>query len=176
MTTVESKLRLQPGRVRTTFSALRETWAFNDQRIRLLDELIEFTGLIREILPICSVWVGGSWLSDDEIPRDIDAVLLIDSEAINRLTDIGERRLVTTEGLHEFANAMELNVDVSVQTWKALPSVAELSDSDWQILQDRGFWDDWWQRVRSVPRGARSTRLCSLPRRGYAEVVIDGFK
>lgn len=174
--TVGIDLSLHPGRTIADFEFIRETWAFNDRRTALLDQLIDFTSLVRGVVPICSLWIGGSYLSDKERPNDIDAVMLIDGENIDRLTDSGERRLVTTEGLHEFCSELGLSVDVSLHAWRALPSVAELTDADWQLLQDRGFWDDLWQRVRSVPKGSRSTRLCSLPRRGYVEVLIDGFK
>ena len=40
----------------------------------------------------------------------------------------------------------------------------------------RGYWDDWWMRLRNQAGAGQPIDLEALPRRGYVEVILDGYR
>ncbi|QSE94164.1 hypothetical protein JWS13_38985 [Rhodococcus pseudokoreensis] len=174
MLDVDAGMFLPPGRVRTTLSEVRDVWGFNAHRQNLLDEFEKFLALISKVVGIEAYWLSGTLLSDKEVPSDVDVVFVINEDKINSLA-AGAKRLVTAKGLAELADRRNLRVDGYVLPWRVRPSVT-IESEDEEYLRLRGYWDDFWMRRRSVPKGDPPERLCALPRRGYVEVIVDGYK
>lgn len=164
-----------PGRRRISLAELANDAAFNPHRQDLLQELEEFFAAVRLVVPICAAWISGSYLTDKDDPADVDVVLVFNEDDINGLTDPAHRRLVTRPGLQRLATVRNLRVDPFALIWRARPDPAAITPPDSRYLMNRGYWDDFWLRMRTVPKGATPTRACALPRRGYVEVILDGY-
>ena len=54
---------------------------------------------IRRIVPVCAVWLSGSYLTSKANPNDIDVLLVVRAEDLEAL-DPGVRPLFTDTGLH----------------------------------------------------------------------------
>lgn len=163
-----------PGRKRVSLKELASVAAFNTHRQELLQELETLFSLVKAVIPICAAWISGSYLTDKDQPGDVDVVLVFSEDDVNQLTDPGHKRLVTPQGLRLLAMAQALRVDVYLLVWRARPEPTP-TFLDRGYLMDRGYWDDFWLRMRTVPKGTPSTRDCALPRRGYVEVILDGY-
>lgn len=148
--------------------------AFNQHRQDLLQELDTFVSLIRSAVPVCALWVSGSYLTDKDDPADVDALLVFNEDDINQITDPSVRRLLTRPGFLRLRQRLNLRVDPFALVWRARPGPTP-TWLDRAYLMDRGYWDDWWLRMRTVPKGTAPTRNCALPRRGYVEVILDGY-
>jgi hypothetical protein len=172
---IDEPLYPDPGRYRVTSGELHKVAGFNVRRIELLKQLDEFISLVNLVVPICAMWVAGSFLTKKDAPGDIDVVLLVDEDRINGLTDLGARNLVTPSGLRALADRRGLDLDVYLLGWRARPSTGPEGPEDEAYLLYRGYWDDFWGRQRSVPKGHAPTRVCALPRRGYVEVIVNDY-
>ena len=164
----------EPGRTRLSSAGLRSLSGFNPRRITLLDQLDEFTSLVSKVIPICAMWVSGSFLTDKPDPSDIDVLLVFNEDDVANLAGDAAKRLVTTEGLQKLAARRSLNIDAYGIVWRARPDVIYGAEDEEYLLL-RGYWDDFWMRMRTVPKTSSPTRACALPRRGYVEVILSGY-
>jgi hypothetical protein len=119
-------------------------------------------------IKVPSVFIGGTFATNKIDPSDIDATFIVDRSAIRNPATYG--RLVQFVGGLRHSG---LNVDGFLLLWDA---EGDESLMDPGYLNARGKWDDWWQR--DVAKGQRGTpvRAHSLPKRGYIEVEVDGYR
>ncbi|SKF67773.1 Uncharacterised protein [Mycobacteroides abscessus subsp. bolletii] len=160
---------LQPGRYPRSFDQVAEHWAFNDRRSELLEELQTFIKALRSVVPVCAVWLSGSYFTSKELPSDIDATIVISDHLVDALSG-SKRLLVTPQGIRRLAAHLDVRVDAYLLSWRCIPEPDAGNPIHSQYYFQRGYWDDWWMRLRSsVPdEGA-------LPQRGYVEVILDGY-
>lgn len=174
-TSERTECNLPVGRRLGTFDEMRSTWGFTEHRSGLIDQLEKLLVLVRKVVPVCAVWVSGSFLTDKEAPSDIDVVLLIDEDHVEALPADGARHLVTRQGLVALAHRRNFQIDAFVINWRARPS-PRTTPADDAYLRTRGYWDDFWLRSRTQPKSEAPTRDSAIPRRGYVEVIVDGYK
>lgn len=153
---------------------LRTLAGFNPRRVGLLDHLDRLTSLVSTVIPICAMWVSGSFLTDKADPGDVDVLLVFNEDDVAALPSNAAKRLVTTKGLQDLAANRGLDVDAYGMVWRARPDTAPAAEDE-QYLMHRGYWDDFWMRMRTVPKSQSPTRACALPRRGYVEVILNGY-
>lgn len=169
-------LGLPLGRWPATTSDLK---AFADlpdsvHRTRLLNDWRTVTAAVQDAvgaLPAC--WLSGSFFTTKDQPGDIDCVYLVSHDALAAARLDPERakflQAVTGHGARE---TFDLLVDVYFLDWWPRPGTYRGSDDRRTgYLEDRGYWDDLWSRSKDGdPKTSR------LPRRGYLEVILDGFQ
>lgn len=163
-----------PGRTRISMEDLRALAGFNQRRVDLLDQLERFSSLVTKVIPICAEWISGSFLTSKPDPGDLDVLLVFNEDDVARLSGSAAKRLVTTQGLRELAARRKLEVDAYGLVWRARPEIT-FGPADEEYLKYRGYWDDFWLRIRTVPKSQNPTRACALPRRGYVEVILNGY-
>lgn len=135
------------------------------------NDWITLTATMRRIVGyLPSVWMSGSFFTDKPVPGDIDCVYLVDTVDFQRA--LGPRD-ADSQLLWAIANSrskgvLGLNVDSYVLEW-APSGGAALSTPVY--YKYRGYWDDLWVRVKDP-----DPRLDSIPRRGYLEVTLDGYR
>ncbi|WP_093579114.1 DUF6932 family protein [Geodermatophilus amargosae] len=146
-----------------------------DEPPRDVGEWQQAAAALREVVPVCAAWLGGSFLSETLEPNDIDCVWVVDEGLLNTARADPETRRY----LSLFANGLirqdDMRVDCSILPWRPRPGIEMEDARDQEYAMWRGYWDDFWQRVRNGPKGAPRTTADALPRRGYVEVVLDGF-
>lgn len=166
---------LPAGRYRADESEIVRRFVFNDHRVELWDEWSAATGLLRSRFPVCAAWLGGSYFTGKSQPSDIDCVYFIDAHHLVEI-DEGLKNLVAV-----FANGGALShhtglrVDSYVVPWQANATPQRATPDIAKYYENRGYWDDLWSKMRSGPKNMSATRLDAHPRRGYLEVVLDGF-
>ena len=143
-------------------------------RSRILGDWTSLTEAVRDAVgtvPAC--WLSGSFFTTKERPGDIDCVYLVPHEALATASaDPETAQFLQAISGHGARDNFGLLVDVYFLDWWPRPGTFRGSDDRRRgYLEDRGYWDDLWSRNKDgVPRDSR------LPRRGYLEVILDGFE
>lgn len=144
------------------------------ERAAIWQDWLRATALLKQLVGVVpAAWISGSFLSAKSVPGDIDSVFIIDTADLQ----IAQQQLGPSEWAIVLALAggngartqLNLNVDSYILEWSPTPTPANNSPQDYYLR--RGYWDDLWVRARDS-----DARLESIPRRGYAEVMIDGYE
>ncbi|WP_431606702.1 DUF6932 family protein [Mycolicibacterium neoaurum] len=160
---------LQPGRYPYSFGEVRNHWGFNSHRNDLLDGFLKLLTEVQSVVPVCAVWLAGSFLTSKDMPGDVDVTLVVPANDLRNLQG-ATRLLVTPSGLQRLARTLNVRVDAYVLPWECLPQPDPNDPDHGRYLMTRGYWDDWWMRLRSTTPAEGA-----LPRRGYVEVIVDGY-
>ena len=149
-------------------------------RAEIWSDWIKATDVLRRVLPVACVWLGGSFTTDKLDAGDMDCLYWLDFDEVARAQLSGDDArnvlgLFASNGLKQ--PGIDMKVDTFIASWRSIPEPYLADSLDWKYYRDRGHWDDWWQRRRSplTEAGELPTRIDSLPRRGYLEVELDGF-
>lgn len=178
--------QLPPGRYRATVDEVEARfvrdarWDVSETRPKVWNGFRSYVDAWRQVEAdtgvdlLKGVWMGGSFVSSEMNPADLDASPIYDDIAFRSLKGrpgaghaarlIGHRQSV----VEAFA------VEPFAIGWRSIPStlfVMGLDNATKDSLAVRGGLDDWWQRVR--PEGARRAPEApvDLGVRGYIEVV-----
>ncbi|TQR82647.1 hypothetical protein D8S82_31040 [Mycobacterium hodleri] len=134
--------------------------------------------MLRSHIPICAVWLSGSFLTQKDEPDDVDCVYWAEDLEINnaRANPVSAAVVDIFAQKDALRTAVGLRVDTFVVPWNCCPDLAIATIATTTYFQNRGHWDDFWQRMRSGAKSAPAVRADALPRRGYLEVIFDGFR
>lgn len=133
----------------------------------------QITKALRSVVgEIAACWLSGSFFTDKPDPSDIDCLYIIDSvrlmEAIS--AEARHAQLLEIVAQSRVKELFGVRVDSYILEW--IPtSGCEILEGTHGYLQQRGYWDNLWCRVRDA-----DARLDAVPRRGYLEVHLDGYK
>ncbi len=148
--------------------------ANSPHRRELWDHWSQLAEALRQAVgEVAACWLAGSYFTDKAQPADIDCVWVVDSQRWTAAINSGDPRLVafllaTAQG--GLKNAYGLKVDSYLMEWMPTPGVGRDVSTE-VYLGNRGYWDNLWVRMRDS-----DARLASVPRRGYLEVIIDGYR
>jgi hypothetical protein len=172
---------IPPGRIRATIEEVAATWvdapafAQSTHRRAIWGEWLQAAAALRDAVPVCVAWLGGSFLSSKPEPGDLDCVWIIDDVMLaTAKMDPQRARLIALFANNQLGD-VGMRVDSYVLAWRRRPGIAPRDQRDHEYVAARGYWDDFWQRTRNGAKGSQPHRDEALPRRGYLEVVLDGF-
>lgn len=169
---------LPPGRFQVTLDELRASQFVTGSQYRqeLFAEWEVATQVLRETVPVCVAWVGGSFVTDRDEPNDVDTVYILDNYDVEGLSEDDATVIHTYSESHKFREEFGMRVEPAVLKWVPIDGAVPLEEG-FEYRELRGFWDESWSKMR--PRGPHEmvpgTRLGALPRRGYLEVILDGY-
>lgn len=129
-------------------------------------------GVLRQIVGhLPAAWLSGSFVTSKAVPGDLDTVFIVDVADLRRVLATNSRdakllQLVASGGAKAQLN---LNLDAFVLPWDPKPGSQDDASDDY--YRYRGYWDDLWVRRRDP-----DPRLDSIPRRGFLEVIVDGYR
>ncbi|WP_083983567.1 DUF6932 family protein [Actinomadura hibisca] len=142
-------------------------------REEIWGQWLRLTAALQKVLgeiPAC--WLSGSLFTDKADPNDIDCLYIVDTakynEALGGDPKVAQLVNAATEG--RVKDLYGLRIDSYILEWMPTPGPVPTAETR-QYLWKRGYWDDLWSRIRSD-----DPRLDSIPRRGYLEVIIDGYR
>lgn len=131
------------------------------------------TDALREVVgEIAACWLSGSFFTDKPDPVDIDCVYVVDHARLAEASAASPEnemflRIVRTS---QVKDRFKLRVDSYVLAW--VPTAGPGKNEEAKgYFEWRGYWDDLWSRVRDD-----DLRLDAIPRRGYLEVHLDGYR
>jgi hypothetical protein len=133
----------------------------------------QLTGAVRAVvgeIPAC--WLSGSFFTDKPDPADLDCVYIIEATRVQEASRASPRhgRFLWEVTTSQVKGSYGLRVDSFVLNWVPTPGPTPPPEAK-KYLERRGYWDDLWSRVRD-----NDLRLDAIPRRGYLEVHLDGYK
>ena len=145
-----------------------------DRRREIWDQWIDVTRALQSVVgEVAACWLSGSYFSNKPVPGDIDCLYVIDTDHLAQAAASGDRShlaFLHTVMTNRIKSTFGLHVDSFVLEWVPTPGPGRPVGAA-GYLADRGYWDDLWVRVKDSDH-----RLDSIPRRGYLEVIIDGYR
>jgi predicted nucleotidyltransferase len=167
------------GRMRVTLDELRAqfvdhpVFAESPTRAKIWASFLRATGMLRDTIPICAIWVGGSFVTAKHDPSDIDVLYIGAAHDYALLHDVGLKRVAI---FSRNGSLIErgIPVDCSVLVWEAIPELRPDNPVHIDYLKWRGYWDDFLQR-HTDDKSQALTRSNSVPTRGYLEVIDNDF-
>lgn len=181
-----------PGRTRATFDEARallvDDQAFAASSTRgvlwngLERYLSRFFGLEERYVDLLKgsplvryLWLGGSFVSSAIDPNNIDMTVCIDDAAARKLKG-KEGSAWLSRAFHRDSVGAEFGVAPLALRYQPVVSVFRsrvLTATERTYLQERGGWDEWWQRCRDRRAQTGEPTLGTVEaRRGYLEVIL----
>lgn len=122
------------------------------------------------------IWLGGSFTSSKVDPSNMDATLFMNPAAERAIRGNPGSKWLTTA--FKSWTAMENRFGVAPHRipYRVVASIMkpdQLPLEDLEYFRDRGRWDDWWQRCRTIGKENDEPSLESAKHvRGYLEVTL----
>ncbi|QIX25173.1 hypothetical protein ncot_00165 [Nocardioides sp. JQ2195] len=181
-----------PGRTRVTFAEARNllvaevAFTTSNTRADLWDGLERYLARFFDLehrynalldgkqLVRC-LWLGGSYVSSRVDPSNIDVTVCVnDATRLALKGQPGSKWL--SQAFSREERRKEFGVSPLELRYRPVVSVfrSRVTDTeDQQYLQDRGGWDEWWQRCRDSGAQSGGPTLATVEAmRGYLEVTI----
>lgn len=150
------------GRHLASLNEVQQRFATTQYREVIWKDFLKVTTMVGHIASIAAVWLSGSYLTSKDQPSDIDSVYWVYS-------DYNPTRMAALNSLPSALRASQFRVDGFPVVYDPVPGATDRVPSGY--LRDRGYWDDLWGRLRDLD--PEVDKLC---RRGYLEVIIDGYQ
>lgn len=163
---------IPPGRWRVDRDAVRAAYAVGSPRFEIWEEWSDFTDALRQALGRIAVcWLSGSFFTDKQTPGDIDCVYFVEHDVCKAANaDANTARLVGIATRNQAKQVFGIRVDTFVV--ERVPWDPPLAHAGSKVyLTYRGYWDELWSMMRD-----NDSQVAARPRRGYLEVVIDGYR
>lgn len=160
------------GRYSCTLDEVRERYVpeGDENRTAIWDGFLETIGFVKSTVgSLAEVWIGGSFITDEEHPHDIDVVFFFKEERIEDVDNVGSFVLnVLAHRLGPVVTRLDPLVDGYMLVVPPTQIDNEISRgyTPW-----RGYWDQFWSKTRFSADDIRWL----YPASGYLEVKIDGY-
>lgn len=166
---------LPPGRYMGTFEELEHRYvlAGDENRKAIWDAFLRVVNDLRNVLgSLSAVWIGGSFITSEPTPHDIDVVFLITQDCFNKATsNVARFALGVLSNEQGLPNRLDLYVDGYLLV--VPPTGMSLSnDVEMRYATQRGYWDQFWSKTRFEDD---ADERWQYPAAGYVEVMVDGF-
>lgn len=140
------------------------------ERQRIWDDWVMLTDTLRSVVGrVPAAWLSGSFLTDKPVPGDLDSVYVVDTADYQASISDPMRQFVAVVARNQVKDVLNVKVDSFILEWDPTPGSDPSSSGSY--YRYRGYWDDLWVRQRDL-----DPRLESIPRRGYVEVILDGYR
>jgi len=150
-------------------------WASSTSRVEIWSHFESATAELRRIVPTAWVWIGGSFISSKLDPDDIDVVYWCEDRLVDLVTNPTDKAILDLFARSQVRAATGLRVDARYCAWHVRPEAGVQNTIEHHTYtMQRGFWDDFWLRMRSGAKGDPPVRDDAFPLRGYLEVILDG--
>ncbi|GMA96916.1 hypothetical protein GCM10025881_37400 [Pseudolysinimonas kribbensis] len=161
---------LDLGRHPTTLAEIESRFVTDPQfaasttRAKIWSDWLNATAFLRSVVPVSAAWIGGSFTTTKLDPDDVDSLYIVDDAtlALAKVDPTKNRVLGQFAGGKLVRAATGLQVDTYLCAWRQVVDPARRNGLDKSYYEDRGHWDDWWQRRRMVSKTAPLTRADAL--------------
>ena len=159
------------GRYSCTFDEVRERYVpdGDENRATIWDGFMKTVDLVKATVgSLAEVWIGGSFITGEEHPHDIDVVFFFKEEKLKNVSDGGSFVLSALAGL--LGRGRRLNEYVDGYMLVVQPTEIANDNARGYTLW-RGYWDQFWAKTRFGDDDVRWL----YPAAGYLEVMVDGY-
>ena len=141
----------------------------DENRSAIWDGLLTVVNLVKETVgSIAELWIGGSFITSEEIPHDIDVVFFFKEECLKSVDSRGAFLLNRLSGSYGPDRKVNNLVDSYMMV---VPPTEFENDTKRGYTPWRGYWDQFWSKTRFEDDDKRWL----YPAAGYLEVMIDGY-
>lgn len=169
---IGAKRRVLPlGRYSCSLDDIRERYVpdGDENRSAIWDGLLTVVNLVKETVgSIAELWIGGSFITSEEIPHDIDVVFFFKEECLKTVDSRGAFLLNRLSGSYGPDRKVNNLVDSYMMV---VPPTEFENDTKRGCTPWRGYWDQFWSKTRFEDDDKRWL----YPAAGYLEVMIDGY-
>ncbi len=144
------------------------------RRAQIWSDFQRATSAIQSVTPVAAAWIGGSFVSSKAHPSDIDVVYLVRANEYDAITDAQQQSKLNIFKGEKRLMQKGLLVDSYVIDWRPRGTEKPTSHEENKAMAHRGYWDDWLQRKPAAGKPDDDPEN-ALPRRGYLEVILDGY-
>lgn len=159
------------GRYSCTLDEVKQRYVpgGDENRAAIWDGFMQAVYFVKSTVgSLAEVWIGGSFITGEEHPHDIDAVFFFKEEKVANVGNAGAfvlnvlaRKLRQIQRLNEY-----------VDGYLVIVQPTEIDNKDPQgWISARGYWDQFWSKTRFAGNDARWL----YPAAGYLEVMVDGY-
>lgn len=145
-----------------------------DIRHQIWSEWLSLTKAVQDLTgQIAACWLSGSFFTTKPDPSDIDCLYVIDADrldVVRRDPDQRKAWFLQLASTGQIKGNFPLRVDSYILEWVPTPG-SDAPAHAHGYLSMRGYWDDLWVRIKDADQ-----RLEAIPRRGYLEVILDGYR
>lgn len=121
---------------------------------------------------IAAIWIGGSFITSEQDPHDIDIVYLMTEAMYKQACGTKEGRFLINLLTNMRSVVPGTRNKVDAYLLPVLPTEVEIEATQRQYLLYRGYWDQFWSKARFDANSAR----WQYPAAGYLEVIVDGYE
>ena len=169
---IGAKRRVLPlGRYSCSLDDIQERYVPDDDENRsaIWDGLLTVVNLVKETIgSIAELWIGGSFITSEENPHDIDVVFFFKEDRIKSVDSRGAFLLNLLSGRY----GSDLRISSYVDSYMIVVPPTEFeNDTKQGYTPWRGYWDQFWSKTRFEDDDKRWL----YPAAGYLEVMIDGY-
>lgn len=169
---IGAKRRVLPlGRYSCSLDDIRERYVpdGDENRSAIWSDLLTVINLVRETVGcIAELWIGGSFITSEENPHDIDVVFFFKEDCIKSVDSRGAFVL----NLLSRSYGPDRRVSSYVDSYVIIVPPTEVeNDAKRGHTPLRGYWDQFWSKTRFEDEDERWL----YPAAGYLEVMIDGY-
>ena len=145
----------------------------SDRRTLVWEHFENVFNLVSAVIPICSIWIAGSFVSDKLSPSDIDLFFIFKDSDINaRIADGNFVSMMIDLGNNSLGTNQNWLIDTRWMPW--VPNQYPFKPPALtEHYAARGFWDEFWSRRYRV-KGQQHPDDANL-KQGYLEVILNGF-
>lgn len=141
----------------------------DQRRIELWDGWKQHLELVRSTVgTVAACWLSGTFFTSKAHPGDIDCVYIVPAEQYRQLN---QQQLQQWQFAFAGKAAHGLDLDAFPLLWDPHPGAVVDTQGSSEYVYYRGYWDDLWSRMRG-PNRSPDPR----PRRGFVEVIVDGYQ
>lgn len=169
---IGAKRRVLPlGRYSCSLDDIRERYVPDDDENRsaIWDGLLTVVSLVKETIgSVAELWIGGSFITSEENPHDIDVVFFFKEDRIKSVDSRGAFLLNLLSGRY----GSDLRISSYVDSYMIVVPPTEFeNDTKRGYTPWRGYWDQFWSKTRFEDDDKRWL----YPAAGCLEVMIDGY-
>lgn len=141
----------------------------DENRSAIWDGLLTVVSLVKETIgSVAELWIGGSFITSEENPHDIDVVFFFKEDRIKSVDSRGAFLLNLLSGRY----GSDLRISSYVDSYMIVVPPTEFeNDTKRGYTPWRGYWDQFWSKTRFEDDDKRWL----YPAAGYLEVMIDGY-
>lgn len=167
---------LPPGRYLASLEEIQGKFApdTDANRAKIWQGFTNFCGLMRQCVEeIAEIWIGGSFITSEEEPHDIDVVFLIKETVYTRVWSTAEGSFALNFLLNKSPRT-DIKEKYCVDPYLLVVPPTEMGISPWEYmyLHRRGYWDQFWSKTRFIDE---NNSRWKYPLAGFLEVEVDGY-
>lgn len=169
---IGAKRRVLPyGRYLASLEELEGRYApeGNSNRRAIWEAFLSVNDLMKQVFgSVAEAWIGGSFITSETEPHDIDVVYLVTEATYFSAANTGEGRFVIDVLLRKNKDVPKLNDRVDAYLLPVSPTKIGYV---YNYVAPRGYWDQFWSKTRFEEGNDRWL----YPAAGYVEVMLDGY-